>query len=134
MLLTTLTAEQKEDWKKIKIVDVMDMVIDDIRDTFNDSYVGKVQNTVDNQMLFITAVKAYFKGLATQSILEPTYNNTAEIDVSTQRLAWESIGTDTTDWDDAQVRNMPFGSDVFLAGNVKIVDALEDLTFNIFSA
>lgn len=132
--LTTVTAEQKEDWKKIKIVDVMDMIIDDVRNTFNDNYVGKVQNTADNQILFIVAVKAYFKGLAAESILEPSYNNTAEIDVSAQRLAWESIGTETTAWDDAQVRNMPFGSEVFLAGSVKIVDAMEDLTFNIFSA
>ena len=132
--LTTVTADQKEDWKKIKIVDVMDMITDDIRDTFNNGYVGKVQNTADNQILFIVAVKAYFKGLAAQSILEPTYNNNAEIDVAAQRLAWESIGTDTTAWDDTQVRNMPFGSEVFLSGNVKIVDAMEDLTFNIFSA
>lgn len=132
--LTTVTADQKEDWKKIKVVDVMDMIIDDVRDTFNDNYVGKVQNTTDNQILFIVAVKAYFKGLAAQNILDPNYSNTADIDVAAQRLAWESIGTDTSVWDDTQVRNMPYGSEVFLAGNVKIIDAMEDLNFSIFSA
>lgn len=132
--LTTLTIDMKADWKKIKIVEVMDMITDDIRDTFNDNYVGKIPNITDNQVLFITSIKAYFQGLANQSILDINYENTAEIDVSTQRLAWESIGTDTTGWDDTKVREMPFGSEVFLAGNVKIVDAVEDLTFNIFSA
>lgn len=132
--LTTVTAEMKQDYKKIKIVEVMDMITDDVRDTFNDNYVGKVPNIYDNQILFIIAVKSYFKGLASQNILDNSYENTAEVDVSTQRLAWEEIGTDTTSWDDAKVREMSFGSAVFLAGNVKIVDAMEDLDFNIFSA
>lgn len=132
--LTTVTAEQKADWKKIKIVDVMDMITDDVRETFNDNYVGKIQNITDNQILFIIAVKSYFRGLAGQGVLEPTFNNTADIDVTTQRLAWESIGTDTSTWDDSKVRLMPFGSSIFLAGSVKIVDAVEDLDFNIFSA
>ncbi|MEG0258467.1 MAG: phage tail sheath C-terminal domain-containing protein [Lysinibacillus sp.] len=132
--LTTLTIDMKADWKKIKIVEVMDMITDDIRDTFNDNFVGKVPNITDNQFLFIISVKSYFKGLANESILDVNYDNTAEIDVATQRLAWESTGIDTTTWDETKVRLMTFGSAVFLGGNVKIVDAIEDLDFNIFSA
>lgn len=132
--LTTVTTEMKEDWKKIKIVEVMDMITDDIRDTFNDHYVGKLPNITDNQILYIISVKTYFKGLAAENILDNKYENTAEIDVETQRLAWQSIGTDTNAWDDTKVREMSFGSSIFLAGNVKIVDAVEDLDFNIFSA
>lgn len=132
--LTTVTADMKADYKKIKIVEVMDMMTDDIRDTFNDDYVGQVPNITDNQILFIVAVKAYFRGLVAESILDTNYDNTVDIDVVAQRAAWESTGTDTTSWDDSKVRLMPFGSSVFLTGNVKIVDAVEDLNFNIFSA
>jgi hypothetical protein len=129
--LTTTTIEKTEDFKKIKIVEVMDMILDDIRDTFNSSYVGKVTNTYDNQVLFFTSVNAYFKGLASEDILDSSYDNKATVDVEAQRLAWESIGTDTTNWDEKKVKNMAFKSNVFAAGNVKIVDAMEDLDFQI---
>lgn len=132
--LTTLTGEKNGAWQKIKILEIMDMITDDVRDTFDKHYVGKYTNIYDNQILFIIAVNAYLKGLAAQQILDPSYTNTSFIDADTQRLAWEDIGTDTTDWNDQQVREMSFGSNVFLGGQVKIADAMEDLKFNILSA
>lgn len=132
--LTTLTASQKADYKKIKVVEVMDMIKDDVRSTFDDEYVGKINNIYDNQVLFIIAVNAYFKELADDGILDPNYENVSFIDVNAQRLAWESVGTDTSTLDDAQIREMAFGDDIFLGGNVKIVDAAEDLDFNILTA
>lgn len=131
--LVTVTASQKADYKKIKIVEAMDLIKDDIRSVYEDSYVGKVNNIYDNQVLFIGAVNAYFKELAAEEVLDPTYENVAFIDTNKQRLAWEGIGTNTTDWDDQKVREMAFGDDVFLAGNVKVVDAMEDLEFNILT-
>ncbi|MEH7389653.1 phage tail sheath C-terminal domain-containing protein [Bacillus sp. JJ1474] len=129
--LTSTTIEKTEDFKKIKILEVMDMVLDDIRDTFNNQYVGKVPNTYDNQVLFFTSVNAYFKTLAGDDILDPSFENRATVNVEAQRLAWESIGTETTDWDDQKVKNMSFKSKVFAAGNIKIIDAMEDLDFQI---
>ena len=129
--LTTTTISKTGDFKKIKIVEVMDMVKDDIRDTFNNSYIGKVPNTYDNQVLFFTSINAYYKGLANDEILDPNYNNKAGVDVEAQRLAWESIGTDTTDWDEQKVKDMAFKSNVFASSNIKIVDATEDLDFQI---
>lgn len=129
--LSTTTLVKTEDFKKIKVLEVMDMIMDDVRDTFNKSYVGKVPNTYDNQVLFFTSVNAYFKGLAGDDILDPSYGNIATVDVEAQRLAWESIGTDTTDWDEQKVKEMSFKSNVYAAGNVKIVDAMEDLDFQI---
>lgn len=129
--LTTTTIEKTEDFKKIKIVEVMDMVLDDIRDTFNNSYVGKVPNIYDNQVLFFTSVNAYFQGLTNDSLLDPSFENKSGVNVEAQRLAWESIGTDTTDWDDQKVKDMSFKSNVFASANIKIVDAVEDLDFQI---
>ena len=53
------------------------------------------------------------------------------MDVNAQRLAWEGVGIDTTDWDDLKVKNMAFRSNVFAAGNIKITDAVEDLQLSI---
>lgn len=129
--LVSTTLIKGEDFKKIKILEVMDMVKDDIRDTYEKYYVGKVQNTYDNQVLFFTSVNAYMKDLAGDDVLDPNFDNKAFVNVEAQRLAWESIGTDTTDWDDQKVKEMSFKSKTFAAGKVKIVDAMEDLDFKI---
>jgi len=125
--LTTTTEEKSKIFKKIKIVEGMDLIKTDIQSTFNNEYVGKVNNSYDNQVLFITAVMAYFKGLQ-GDVLDPNYDNTVGIDVETQRLAWESIGTDTTEWDEQEVKENAFQSNVYLDGNLKFLDAMEDLT------
>lgn len=132
--LTTLTVKDKADYKKIKIVEVMDMITDDVRDTYNGEYVGKIINVYDNQVLFVIAVNAYFKILMGDQILDPSYENISFIDANAQRLAHESSGKDTTELDDQQIRELSFGSDVFLGGQVKITDAMEDLTFDILTA
>lgn len=129
--LTTTTVQKTEDFKSIRVVEVMDMIKDDIRTTFDTQYVGKVNNIYDNQVLFITSVNAYFNKLAADEILDPSAVNKATIDVAKQRLSWESIGTDTKNWDDQKVKETSFKRNVFLAGNVKIVDAMEDLDFDI---
>lgn len=129
--LTTTTVKKTKDYKSIRIVEVMDLIRDDIRETFDKHYIGKVNNIYDNQVLFITSVNGYFKTLAGEEILDPSYRNISRINVAAQRLAWESIGTDTSDWDDQQVKETSFKRNVFLAGNIKIVDAMEDLDFDI---
>jgi hypothetical protein len=128
--LTTTTTSKGADFKKIKIVEGHDLVQEDITRTFNDNYVGKVNNSYDNQVLFITAVNAYFKGLE-GDVLDPAADNKIGIDVYAQRLAWESIGTDTTEWDDQKVKETSFQSTVFISGPLKFLDAMEDLDFKI---
>lgn len=131
--LKTLTVDKKADYKKIKIIEVMDMVMDDIRDVYNNEYIGKIVNVYDNQVLFIIAVNAYFKTLMNEQILDPSFENACFVDVNAQRLAWESGGTDTSGMEDKDIREMSFGSTVFLAGRIKIADAMEDLKFDILT-
>lgn len=129
--LTTTTGSKTEDFKSIRIMEVQDMIKDDIAMTFDKYYVGKLNNIYDNQVLFIRSINAYFAGLGDQEILDPNFANKAEVHVRKQRLAWEGIGTDTSEWDDQKVREMSFKRNVFLGGNVKIVDAMEDLDLDI---
>lgn len=129
--LTTTTGSKTEDFKSIRVVEVMDMVKDDIRTTFDKFYVGKLNNIYDNQVLFITSVNAYFAGLSDDEILDPSAENKATVNVRAQRLAWEDIGIDTSEWDEQKVKETSFKRNVFLAGKMKIVDAMEDLDFDI---
>lgn len=139
--LTSFTSTDSEDMSKIIIVESMDLMIEDIYNTFKEKYIGKYKNYYDNQMLFICAVNSYFKVLEDEEILDPNYTgnddlgttgNMAYIDVEAQRNAWLSVGkAAAADWSDEKVREMSFKSKVFLAGNVKILDAVEDLRFVI---
>ena len=53
--LHTFTTDVGQDFRYIKIIEAVDMITDDIRDTFKNSYVGKVINDYNHKMLFIAA-------------------------------------------------------------------------------
>ena len=130
--LTTLSNTITEDFKKILIVESMDLIREDISGTFKNEFLGKFKNKYDNQVLFITAINNYFTALAGEDILDDTYANKSFVDVEEQRAAWVASGkSEAEDWDDQTVINNSFRSKVFLAGNIKINDAMEDLKFGI---
>lgn len=129
--LTTTTGKKTEDFKSIRVMEVQDLIKDDIRTVFDKHYIGKHNNIYDNQVLFIRSINAYYDGLEGEEILDLNFDNKAEINVKKQRLAWEGIGQDTSDWDDQKVKEMSFKKNVFLGGNIKIVDAIEDLDMDI---
>lgn len=128
--LTTTTTSKGADWKKIKVIEGHDLVQEDIRTTFNDKYIGQSLNSFDNQVLFFTAVNAYLRGLQ-GTVLNPNADNSVGVDVESQRLAWEGIGTDTTELTDQQIKEMSFESEVFVAGKMRFLDSIEDLAFKI---
>lgn len=130
--LVTFTSTDTEDMSYIIIVEAMNLIIEDIYTTFKDYYVGKYKNTLSNQRLFITSVNAYFRQLMREEVLDDSYDNHAYVDIESQRLAWLGIGkTEAEDWDENKVQQMTFRTNVFLAGDAKISNAMEDLRFNI---
>lgn len=130
--LHTFTSTDTEDMSYIIIVEAMNLIIEDIYTTFKDYYVGKYKNTLSNQRLFITSVNAYFRQLMREEVLDDSYDNHSYIDIESQRLAWLEIGkTEAEDWDDNKVQEMSFRTTVFLAGDAKISNAMEDLSFTI---
>lgn len=124
--LTSYTAEKGEDFSKIKILESVDLYKDDIRSTFEKEYVGKVVNDYDNKQAFVAAVRAYQKALA-GDVLDRSFDSTASIDLEAQRAYLESKGIDTSSMDDMAIAKANTGSKVFVASNVKFVDAMEDL-------
>lgn len=130
--LTTFTSTDTEDMSYIIIVEAMNLIIEDIYTTFKDYYVGKYKNTLSNQRLFITSVNAYFRQLMREEVLDDAYDNHAYVDIESQRLAWLGIGkTEAEDWDDNKIQQMTFRTNVFLGGEAKISNAMEDLKFVI---
>lgn len=125
---TTLT----EDMQHIETVEAMDLISDDIISTFKEVYQGNYRNNLDNQMIFIAAVNAYFRELAQPGtdVLDREYLNIAQIDVEQQRSAWMGTGKEEAkDWDADKVRKMTFKRSVFIAADIKILNSMENLHF-----
>lgn len=129
--LTTTSDNKGEDFKKIKIIEAVDMIRDDIRTTFEDSFVGKVENSYDNKIVFIAAVNKYFGDLAGRGVLYDKFDNKAEIDIASTR-EWLSLKRDVSNWDDEKIKTSNTGTNVFVRANIQIQDAIEDLKFNIY--
>lgn len=129
--LTETTGDKSDDFKFIRVVEIMDMIYNDIKTTFNDEYIGKVANTYDNQALLFNSVEGYFDGLEADDILDPSYDNRVGVDLQAQEKAWKDAGEDTSDWDEQKIKNMTFGTNVYAAAKIKIIDTMEDLRMSI---
>ncbi|WP_244833373.1 phage tail sheath C-terminal domain-containing protein [Clostridium sp. BJN0001] len=131
-LITYDGEKATEDMSFIENVEVMDMIQDDIRDVFRETYLGNYKNKLDNQMLLISAINGYFKGLADGDLLDSEYNNVSSINVAAQRQVWITSGKDdASTWTDAKVKQSTFKRDVYLAGDIKILGSMTNLKFDI---
>lgn len=129
--LTTFTTDVGQDFRFIKIVECVDMIQDDIRDTFKSDYVGKVINDYNHKMLFISAIGIYFNGLK-GNVLDnsPTAQNTIDIDEEQQKNYAILKGEDVENMTAQQIREYNTGTNVYLTGRITPVNAMEDLTID----
>lgn len=131
-LSTINNSTRTEDMKYIETVEAMDLIRDDIVYSFKHDYLGNYRNSLNNQMLLISAILYYFGQLEDQSILDPSYSNTVSIDVAAQRAAWVNSGkSEAADWDDATVRSQPFKRSVYLKGDVKVLGSMVNMEFAV---
>ena len=130
--LHTFTTDVGQDFRYIKIVETIDLITDDIRETFRSEYLGKVLNDYDHKMLFIAAILVYFEELK-GNVLDnsDTAKNTVDIDFEANRNYAKLKGNDTSAMTDQEIREFNTGTNVFLDGAITPVNAMEDLKLNI---
>lgn len=122
-----------DDFKYILNTEVMDLMYTDIYTTWKKFYKGKYKNFLDNQMLLVSAINAYFEELENNLLLDPKFKNECKIDIGQQRLAnIPKYGDEVYKWNDDKVLEMTVGTDVYLYANVKILNATEDLKMIIY--
>lgn len=134
----TTSQDKGASFKKIKLVETMDLIQHDIRKTAQDNYIGKYANSYDNKNLLTTAINGYFDTLVRDGILA---SGSCEIDVDAQRTYLKSKGGkfvidgETISVEDAtelQIKQANTGSQVFLKCTISMLDALEDITVFIY--
>lgn len=124
--LTTFTTDKGEEFRKIKTIEGIDMVTDDIRDTFKKYYVGKVINDYNHKMLFISAILVYFSEIK-GNVLDADATNTVDIDTTWQSNYAKLHGDDPTTMSVMEIRQYNTGDTLALVGDIRLVDAMENL-------
>lgn len=125
---TTTTDSKGDEFKKIKVVEIIDMIYDDIRTTCEDNYIGKYANSYDNKCLLITAIQAYFNDLISSTFLASA---SVAIDTDAQKSYLKTEGEDVDEMTDAEIKEANTGSHVFLKASISILDAIEDIDLEI---
>ena len=124
--LTTLTNTKGAEFTKIKLVDVMDLIGDDIHRTLSDTFIGKFANTYDNKCLIISMILAYFEGLEGDGILVRG-GNSVDIDTAAVKDYLREQGVDVSGITDKQLREANTGDKLFLVATIRLVDAIEEV-------
>ena len=130
--LTTLTDGITEAFQKIRVLDIMDMIANDIVATFRTGYVGKYTNNFTNKNRFVAAVNAYLLGLANEGLLEAENDNAVYISAEKTKLYLEGKGVDTSAMTYNEIIRANTGSQVFLDGVCSPTDAMEDLDLGMY--
>ncbi len=124
--LTTVTETKNETFKKIKIIEAVDMIQDDVRLQTQDSYIGKYSNSYDHKCLLITAISEYLKQLEQDDVVQKD-SSSVSLDLDKQRDYLESKGIDTSKMSEQDIKSADTGAKVFLSGKAKILDTIEDV-------
>lgn len=134
----TPTATKGDSFKKIRLVEFMDMIKDDIRITAQDRFVGRYPNTYDSKCVLIAAINQYFAELQSEDVIS---TGSCEIDLA-KNIAYinEHGGTILIDGDEIpvadateqQIKEAPTGSIVYLRAAIRLVDAIEDIVLDIY--
>lgn len=128
--LQTTTQEKGQAFKKVKIVETVDMIRKDIKETTEDTYIGRYANSYDNKCLLVSAINGYFKGLEDDGILERD-TSVVEVDIDTQEQYLQSIGKDTSGMTEQEIKTAATADKVFLRAKITILDAIEDIDLKI---
>ena len=126
----TTIQDKGTSFQKIKIVDAMDMMHDDIKKTGQDSYIGKYSNSYDNKCLLISAIQGYFNQLELDGILNKG-KNSVEMDIEQTKVYLLSTGQFTKEelanMTAQEIKEADTKDKVFLIARIKILDAIEDI-------
>jgi hypothetical protein len=134
--LVTLPEGKGRSYKKIKVIDIMDQEYRDIKETIEDRYTGKVENDYDHKTLLINAIADYFSELEMQGLLNRGSSDVS-LNMSAQTAYLKEVnykmpdGRGVEDMTEQEIKNANTDEKVFMTGSQKIIDVMEDITFDI---
>lgn len=123
-----VTKEKSAQYKKIKMINLMDRVSTDLATTIKNNWVGQYANTYSNKCLLVSACQEYLNDLVQRVILSKA---TIEIDVEGNKKYLEEHEVETVNMKEDEIKQANTGEHVFLKAEIKMIDAMEDFEINI---
>lgn len=120
--LTTTTADMGDSFKKIKVVEAMDMIQEDLTTLGQDTFIGKYSGKYDNKILLIRAISAYF-----ESIPGVVEKFEIGIDIEANKRYLIAKGIDVDAMSDDEIKRANTGDKVYLYAKITILDAIEEI-------
>ncbi len=130
--LVTLGDGVTEAFQKIRIINIMDMISNDIISTFRKNYVGKYTNNYANKKRFIGAVNTYLNGLANEGLLDSANENKVYLSYEKIKAFIEQKGVSTDEMSYQDVISYNTGSKVLIDGVCSPTDCMEDLNIGFY--
>lgn len=130
--LVNFSAERGESFRYIKIVEALDLILNDIATTFKNNYIGVVPNTYQNKTLLVASILTYLESLK-GSVLDnsDSVSNYVEIDSEAHLQYAKQQGIETINLSEQDILEINTGTRVYLRGEIRPVNAMEDLTLEI---
>lgn len=127
-----VTSAYSAEWRKIKVVRIINQIETDITRAIEDSYIGKVPNTVVQKHLVISAILGYLQGLEGLEVLQAG-TSTVALDIERTRTYLKTImDTATVDaMSDEDVAEESTGDKLFLLATIRPADAIEDIYITV---
>ncbi len=128
--LTTVAPGMGEDWRKIKIVEGLDLISYYLRTTIQNEYVGQYPNTYENKLVLVTAIQSYLTYLEGAGVLNPG-ESYAEIDLDAQTKWLAEHGVDTSTMTDQEIKEYQTGDWVGISCGGRLLDAMETFSLSV---
>lgn len=116
-------------YKKIKLVELMDLIRTDLVIAIEDKYIGQYANSYANKQLLIAAIRGYFQELRKDDLVQVGY--AVDIDVDAQEKWLRDQGADTSEMTEQEIREANTGTHVFILVICKLLDAIEDVAIAV---
>lgn len=128
--LKTTSATAPALFCKIKHVEGADMIAKDIDAIWRSGYRGKVVCDYAHKQSLVGEIIAYYKGI-TGTVLSADGINTAHIDADAVASWLTAAGVDISGMSEDQIVQAQTDDKVFIASEIKLLDAMEDITLSI---
>lgn len=130
---TIIGPNEKEDLKKIRIVEILDMIRDDMKLEWKANYQGKKENTYDERLNLCTKYNNYFSTLIRKKYLNNStkYKSYCEINLEKTKNYLEDRGIDISEMSDEEILTYDMKDHVFIKAHVYPIDVMEDMELEI---
>lgn len=130
--LQTVKKGKGNPWKKIRVVEIMDMLHDDLILLAEDNYIGKYPNTYANKCLLVSAINSYLAEMERNGMIED-YTIGLDVDaIKDYIIENKGVTRDEAEaMDEAEIKKQYTDEKVFLSASATLVDVMEDITLDI---